>query len=291
MTFKAKSKNELLEFHVLISDGTTLTTGQIFDVPANTVEIENVARFAVDQYNKIGRANLVFVRAIHAKKQVVHGFNYFITLEAKDGDIIKVYETKVWAFSNSKELLEFHVLVRNDTTLTKTGQIFYVPADTKGGEITRKYGTKVWEFMNSEQLLKFHILVGNDTTLPKAGQIVDVPVNTVEIENVARFAVDQYNKNAHANLVFVRTIHAWKQVVKGFNYFINLLAKDGEIINLYETKVWEFSNSKELLEFKLVACKSCGHEGSDIAPQKCSIKVHEEKSCDTMRRETRYESD
>ncbi|CAJ1971226.1 unnamed protein product [Sphenostylis stenocarpa] len=293
------NSKQLLEFHILVDNGTTSTqTGQIFDVPANTVEIENVARFAVDQYNKNKPANLVFVRAIHAKKQVVHGFNYFITLEAKDGDIIQVYETKVWAFSNCKELLEFHLFVSNGLTLTKTGQIFDVPADSieienvarfavdqynkkentnlvfvraiqakkqvvqgfnyfialeaKDGEITRVYGAKVWEFLKSKQLLEFHILPGYGTSLTKPGQIFDVPANTVEIENVARFAVEQHNKKEPANLVFVRAIHAKKQVVQGFNYFITLEAKDGDVIKVYETKVWEFSNSKELLEFKLL---------------------------------------
>lgn len=50
-----------------------------------------------------------FVKVTSAKKQVVSGTLYHITLEAKDGANKKVYETKVvekpWL--NSKEVIEF----------------------------------------------------------------------------------------------------------------------------------------------------------------------------------------
>jgi len=123
----------------------TVTSGGITDVPANSVEIENLARFAVDDYNKKQNAVLEFVRVISAKKQDVSGVLYYITLEAKDGETKNVYETKVWVreWLNSKEVLEFKL----------------VSTDTKGGGVS------------------------------------DVPSDTAHIENLARFAVDQYNKN------------------------------------------------------------------------------------------------
>ncbi|TKY57106.1 Cysteine proteinase inhibitor 12 [Spatholobus suberectus] len=57
----------------------------ITDVPgaANSVEIEKLARFAVDEYNKKENAALEFVKVISAKKQDVSGVLYYITLEAK----------------------------------------------------------------------------------------------------------------------------------------------------------------------------------------------------------------
>ncbi|QCE01552.1 cathepsin F [Vigna unguiculata] len=182
----------------------TVTSGGITDVPANSVEIENLARFAVDDYNKKQNAVLEFVRVISAKKQDVSGVLYYITLEAKDGETKNVYETKVWVreWLNSKEVLEFKL----------------VSTDTKGGGVS------------------------------------DVPSDTAHIENLARFAVDQYNKNQNANLEFVRVIDAKEQVVEGFMYYITLEAKDGESTNVYEAKVWERSwiNSTELLDFKPV---------------------------------------
>ncbi|XP_047182096.1 multicystatin-like [Vigna umbellata] len=186
-----------------------VTAGGITDVPgaANSVEIEELARFAVDNYNKKQNALLELVTVISAKQQVVSGVLYYITLEAKDGESKKVYETKVWVreWLNSKEVLEFNIV--DDSTREVTG-----------------------------------------------GGVSDVPPDTPHIEGLARFAVDQYNKNENANLEFVRVIDAKKQVVEGFLYYITLEAKDGESKNVYEAKVWERSwvNSTELVEFKPV---------------------------------------
>nr|8PK3_G Chain G, Affimer molecule (A31) [synthetic construct]8PK3_H Chain H, Affimer molecule (A31) [synthetic construct]8PK3_I Chain I, Affimer molecule (A31) [synthetic construct] len=85
-----------------------------------SLEIEELARFAVDEHNKKENALLEFVRVVKAKEQ----FNYdqwqdytmyYLTLEAKDGGKKKLYEAKVWvkfvdsAFEteNFKELQEF----------------------------------------------------------------------------------------------------------------------------------------------------------------------------------------
>ncbi|RDX68354.1 Cysteine proteinase inhibitor 12, partial [Mucuna pruriens] len=71
--------------------------GAIFDVPdaPDNVKIQNLARFAVDQYNKKENSSLEYVRVISAKEQVIAGFKYYITLEAKDDGIKKVYEATV----------------------------------------------------------------------------------------------------------------------------------------------------------------------------------------------------
>nr|AAQ14319.1 protease inhibitor [Vigna unguiculata] len=187
----------------------TVTLGGITDVPgaANSVEIANLARFAVDDHNKKQNGVLEFVRVISAKQQVVSGILYYITLEAKDGETKKVYKTKVW----------------------------------------------VREWLNPKEVQEFN-LVTDSAIGTKDGGVGDVPSDTLHIENLARFAVDQYNKNENANLEFVRVIDAKEQVVEGFIYYITLEAKDGESKNVYEAKVWERSwlNSIELLEFKPV---------------------------------------
>lgn len=61
-------------------------------------------------------ALLEFVRVLSAKKQVVSGTLYDITLEVKDGGKKKVYETKVLEkpWLNFKEVQEFKLIV--DTT-------------------------------------------------------------------------------------------------------------------------------------------------------------------------------
>ncbi|GMI97379.1 ARABIDOPSIS THALIANA PHYTOCYSTATIN 6, cystatin B [Hibiscus trionum] len=79
---------------------------------ANSLEIENLARFAVDEHNKKGNALLQFKKVTNVKQQVVSGTLYYITLEAIDGDKIKVYEAKVWEkpWLNFKELQDFKLI-------------------------------------------------------------------------------------------------------------------------------------------------------------------------------------
>nr|8C12_BBB Chain BBB, PAK5-Af17 [synthetic construct] len=87
---------------------------------SNSLEIEELARFAVDEHNKKENALLEFVRVVKAKEQLVgwvYEFQtmYYLTLEAKDGGKKKLYEAKVWVKSdhmppslpNFKELQEF----------------------------------------------------------------------------------------------------------------------------------------------------------------------------------------
>ncbi|GMJ07047.1 ARABIDOPSIS THALIANA PHYTOCYSTATIN 6, cystatin B [Hibiscus trionum] len=90
------------------------TVGGISQVEgsANSLEIENLARFAVDEHNKKGNAMLQFKKVTNLKQQVVSGTMYYITLEAMDGDKMKVYEAKVWEkpWMNFKELQDFKLI-------------------------------------------------------------------------------------------------------------------------------------------------------------------------------------
>ncbi|RDX65262.1 hypothetical protein CR513_56089, partial [Mucuna pruriens] len=94
------------------------TLGGLTDITGaqNSVDIENLARFAVHEHNKnqmvTQNAALEFVKVISAKKQVVSGTLYYITLEANDGVNKKVYETKVLEkpWLNLKEVQEFKPL-------------------------------------------------------------------------------------------------------------------------------------------------------------------------------------
>jgi hypothetical protein len=59
---------------------------------------------------------LEFVRVLSAKKQVVSGTLYDITLETKDGSKQKVYEAKILEkpWLNFKEVQEFKLISEND---------------------------------------------------------------------------------------------------------------------------------------------------------------------------------
>ncbi|XP_014504955.1 multicystatin-like [Vigna radiata var. radiata] len=102
------NSKKVLKFKVVDDSTTEVGTGEIKDVPADTPHIQNLGAFAVDQYNQDNKnANLKFVRVIHAKEQVVEGFLYYLTLEAKDGKSKNLYAAKVWQL-DSTELLEFN---------------------------------------------------------------------------------------------------------------------------------------------------------------------------------------
>ncbi|KAL4560555.1 hypothetical protein LXL04_032708 [Taraxacum kok-saghyz] len=84
--------------------------GGIRDIADNGIEIETLARFAVEQHNTKENSLLKFSRLIKAKEQVVAGMMYYLTLEATNADgKVKVYETKVWVkpWMNVKEVQEF----------------------------------------------------------------------------------------------------------------------------------------------------------------------------------------
>ncbi|KAK4278823.1 hypothetical protein QN277_016618 [Acacia crassicarpa] len=85
--------------------------GGIEDVSGcqNSLAIDSLARFAVEDYNKKQNALLEFGKVVSAKEQVVAGTMYYITLEATDGGKKKIYEAKVWEkpWLNFKEVQEF----------------------------------------------------------------------------------------------------------------------------------------------------------------------------------------
>ncbi|CAK8565337.1 unnamed protein product [Lathyrus sativus] len=90
-------------------------------------------------------------------------------------------------------------------------------------------------------------------TLGGVSEVAGTP-NSLEIDSLARYAIEQHNAKQNALLEFSRVISAKHQVVSGTLHHITLEAKDGGNKKLYEAKVWEKSwlNFKEVQEFKLV---------------------------------------
>ncbi|KAK2980947.1 hypothetical protein RJ640_025096 [Escallonia rubra] len=77
----------------------------------NSLEVESIGRFAVQEHNKKENSLLEFARVVKAKEQVVAGKVYHLTLEAIDAGNKKIYEAKVWVkpWMNFKQLQEFKV--------------------------------------------------------------------------------------------------------------------------------------------------------------------------------------
>ncbi|KAL3850208.1 hypothetical protein ACJIZ3_012090 [Penstemon smallii] len=78
----------------------------------NSLDIQDLARFAIQEHNNKQNALLEFKKVTNVKEQVVAGTMYYITLEAADGGKNKVYEAKVWVkpWMNFKEVQEFKLV-------------------------------------------------------------------------------------------------------------------------------------------------------------------------------------
>ncbi|TVU34795.1 hypothetical protein EJB05_16647 [Eragrostis curvula] len=90
---------------------------------------------------------------------------------------------------------------------------------------------------------------------PVVGGVQDAPAGTdndLHVNDLARFAVEEHNKNSNALLQFEKVAKVKQQVVAGTMYYFTIEVKDGEVKKLYEAKVWEkpWMNFKELQEFK-----------------------------------------
>uniref|UniRef100_M1CJZ8 Cysteine proteinase inhibitor n=1 Tax=Solanum tuberosum TaxID=4113 RepID=M1CJZ8_SOLTU len=197
---------------------------------------------------------------------------YYITLAAIDAGKKKIYETKIWVkeWEDFKKVVEFK-LVGDDSA--KTGGIINVPnpnspefqdlarfavqdynntqtiyfSECSFG-VCRKF--EVWE--NFKKVVEFK-LVGDDSA--KLGGIINVPFpNNPEFQDLARFAVQDYNKKENAHLEYVENLNVKEQLVAGMIYYITLVATDAGKKKIYEAKIWVkvWENFKKVVEFKLV---------------------------------------
>lgn len=73
------------------------------------------------------------------------------------------------------------------------GVNYYITLEAKDGVIKKEYEAKIWVrgWLNSKELLEFKPVNVSSTQM---GGITDVTANSLEIDILARFAVDQHNK-------------------------------------------------------------------------------------------------
>lgn len=79
-------------------------------------------------------------------------------------------------------------------------------------------------------------------------------VNDPHLKEIAKFAIEEYNKKSNSGLKFVSLLKAERQVVSGTNYRLLLEVKKGSTIQRYEAVVYERlrQESKTLTSFKPV---------------------------------------
>ncbi|VFQ65380.1 unnamed protein product [Cuscuta campestris] len=86
---------------------------------ANSLEIESLARFAIEEHNKKENGMMELVSVVEAEEQVVSGKLYHLTLDVIDAGKRKQYKAKVWVkpWMDFKELQEFN-FVKDSCTIT-----------------------------------------------------------------------------------------------------------------------------------------------------------------------------
>ncbi|KAL3366978.1 hypothetical protein AABB24_011613 [Solanum stoloniferum] len=290
---------KVVEFKLVGDDSAKL--GGITDVPfPNNPEFQDLARFAIQGYNKKENVHLEFVENLNVKQQVVAGMMYYITLAAIDAGKKKIYETKIWVkeWEDFKKVVEFK-LVGDDSAKIGgiinvpnpnspefqdmarfavqdynntqnahlefvenlnvkeqlvAGMIYYITLVATDAGKKKIYEAKIWvkEWEDFKKVVEFK-LVGDDSAKP--GGIIIVPFpNSPEFQDLARFAVQDFNKKENGHLEFVEVLNLKEQVVAGIMYYIILAATDAGKKEIYETKILvkEWENFKEVQEFKLV---------------------------------------
>ncbi|VVB14201.1 unnamed protein product [Arabis nemorensis] len=96
----------------MADQGTVVGGIRDIDANANDLQVESLARFAVDEHNKKENVTLEYRRLLGAKTQVVAGTMHHLTVEVADGETKKVYEAKVLekVWENLKQLEGFNHL-------------------------------------------------------------------------------------------------------------------------------------------------------------------------------------
>ncbi|XP_075521592.1 cysteine proteinase inhibitor 1-like [Primulina tabacum] len=89
-------------------------------------------------------------------------------------------------------------------------------------------------------------IVGNWRPIPN--------VNVVEVLEIARFAVSEYNKKDNVQLELVKVVKGETQLVEGTNYRVVIIANDaagGNAPGNYEAVVWDMPSKhfRELSSF------------------------------------------
>ncbi|MCO5568648.1 hypothetical protein L7F22_022347 [Adiantum nelumboides] len=91
----------------------------------NSVQLQDLATFAVKQYNSKQGLQLQFVRLVSAEQQVVSGLMYYLVVEASSKGKSNYYEANilVQAWRNFKSLESFKQVKKSGTTDDETDEM------------------------------------------------------------------------------------------------------------------------------------------------------------------------
>ncbi|WMV35653.1 hypothetical protein MTR67_029038 [Solanum verrucosum] len=131
--------------------------------------------------------------------------------------------------------------------------MYYITLAATDARKKKIYEAKIWvkEWEDFKKVVEFK-QVSEDNA--KSGGIMSVPFpNSPEFQDLARFAIQDYNKKENANLEFVENLNVKEQLDS-----VTLVATDVGNKKEYEAKIWvkECEDFKKVIDFKLVSDNS-----------------------------------
>ncbi|KAL0370284.1 UNVERIFIED_CONTAM: hypothetical protein Sangu_0346500 [Sesamum angustifolium] len=131
-----------------------------------TPEIIALGRFAVDEHNKKQHTCLEFKKVWSAERQLVNGYNYYLTLEAANEGKDNLYEATVYVSweNNTKELTEFKIIRPTPGGVECIGAgvegfNYYLTLEAADGGKNNVYAAKVFVSLKDEKELEGFTLV------------------------------------------------------------------------------------------------------------------------------------
>ncbi|KAK9128964.1 hypothetical protein Syun_017761 [Stephania yunnanensis] len=171
--------------------------------------------------------------------------------------------------------LKFERLVKGESQIV-AGVNYRLTINATNGGLIQTYEALVYEGLDHKKVLKAFKVITSD--IPPTGGWTPIDVNSLHSIELAKFAVDEHNKQAHTHLKFNRLVSGESQIVAGVNYKLIIKAINGELIQTYEAHVFEALDGQRVLNsFKIIT--------SDIPPTGgwTPIDVHSPHSIELAR--------
>ncbi|KAK9084678.1 hypothetical protein Sjap_025089 [Stephania japonica] len=140
--------------------------------------------------------------------------------------------------------LKFERLVSGESQIV-AGVNYKLIIRAINGELIQTYEAHVFEALDGQRVLNSFEVIASD--IPPAGGWTPIDVNSLHSIELARFAVNEHNKQAHTHLKFERLVSGESQIVDGVNYKLIIKAINGELIQTYEARVFEGLDHQRVL--------------------------------------------
>ncbi|KAK9091920.1 hypothetical protein Syun_026831 [Stephania yunnanensis] len=168
----------------------------------------------------------------------------FQPVDPKDPHVVEVARFAVDAH-NKQAHTKFELLsVVEGESQVVAGTNYNLTIRVSNGRLIQTWVVFVYVPLRGQKELKSFKII-NVVVRNKLGGFELVDPRDPHIVEIGRFAVDQYNKQAHKSLVFKSVIQAQVQIVNGRNYKVTIRVADG---GTYEALVYEALNGQKTLK-------------------------------------------